>query len=126
MNYEDLYRENVLLSRRDRARRALLWSRIVGIVLMLSVGVVLRSEPDLRRDLMVAGMNAVARVTDTRAKARPDAPARAQSSAAAPDSTLRPRDRIKVNRYAVAPQDQDAQGLAGTVGKTLSSRPISN
>lgn len=123
MNYEDIYRDNVILSRRDRSRRALFWSRIVGVVLMLCIGVILRSEPQLRQDLMYAGMDAIAKVTGT--KANPS-PAALQVEAAAPQNTQRPRDRIKVNRYGAAAQDQDVQGLAEQVGKTLSNRPVGN
>lgn len=121
MNHQDIYRDNVILSRRDRSRRALFWSRIVGIVLMLCIGVILRSEPQLRQDLMIAGMDAIAKVTGTKAGPSPAAP---EGDAVAAQNDQRPRDRIKVNRYGAAPQELDAQGLADQVGKTLSSRPV--
>lgn len=133
MTFNDLYRDNVILSRRDRSRRALFWARITGLALMLCVGAILRSEPQLRQDLMVAGMDVIAGATGRHAKpAARTAPAVGPTDTApilaaapaAPEAVKRPRDRVKVNRHGVGAGEVDAQGLADQVGKTLAARPV--
>ncbi|QFT57374.1 hypothetical protein FIU94_00945 [Sulfitobacter sp. THAF37] len=138
MNFAETYRHEVLQSRRDRSRRALFWSRILGIVLMLTIGAVLRAEPDLRRALATAGSDAILAMTG-RAAAAPAAPL---SVPAAPPQTAqdhgvrvatRPRDRVKVNRPANAQPVADATGpaidpaaLANEIGaqlQTMKPRP---
>ena len=97
MEFSDTYRDQVLQSRKDRSRRAIFWSRIVGVVLMLTVGVILRSEPGLRADLANAGMDFIATVSGQQDVA---------SAAEAPQINNRQlQDRVKVNRPGQVPAD---------------------
>ncbi|APE42768.1 hypothetical protein BOO69_04510 [Sulfitobacter alexandrii] len=76
MEFAETYRQEVLRSRQDRARRALFWSRVLGLVLMLTVAAVLRAEPELRRALATAGTDAILAVAGRQASAGPGQPAR--------------------------------------------------
>ena len=97
MEFSDTYRDQVLQSRKDRSRRAIFWSRIVGVVLMLTVGVILRSEPGLRADLANAGMDFIATVSGQQDVA---------STHEAPQINNRQlQDRVKVNRPGQVPAD---------------------
>lgn len=117
MAFADTYREQVVQSRQDRARKALFMSRIVGLMLMLLIGFVLRAEPDLRAALAEAGMNGIAKMTGR------DVPT--QTASAAPAESALPRDRVKVNRGSVpdaetASQSRvDAQAEAEELGQRL-------
>ena len=79
MEFAQTYRHEVIQSRRDRSRRARFWSRIVGIVLMLTIAAVLKMEPDLRRALSEAGTNAILQIAS---KPDPISPATATLSPA--------------------------------------------
>tara|TARA_R110002124_G_scaffold20886_2_gene81200 strand:+ start:747 stop:1184 length:438 start_codon:yes stop_codon:yes gene_type:complete len=99
MEFAETYRYEVIQSRRDRSRRALFWSRILGIVLMLTIAGVLRSEPDLRRALSTAGSDAILAIAGRNGAPTPAPMALPKGT---DDQTVhvstRPRDRIKVNR----------------------------
>lgn len=122
MSFADIYNHQVFESRRTRSQRAQFWARVVSLALMLMVGVVLRTEPDLRRALAEAGMSAVMQVTG-----RSTALAAAQDPAADPSTITRPKDRIKVNRPATDASlstQSDTQGLANQVQGRLSSTGV--
>ncbi|KAJ03085.1 hypothetical protein PM02_10855 [Sulfitobacter mediterraneus] len=63
MSFGETYKHETLQSRRDRSRRSMFWARILGILLMLTIGAILRSEPQLRQDLMNAGINGILKLT---------------------------------------------------------------
>lgn len=65
MSFEETYQAEVLLSRRARSQRALFWAKVVGFVLMLTVGATLRSEPQLRQAIFGLGMDAIKTAADT-------------------------------------------------------------
>lgn len=56
MSFRDVYSNEVLESRRARSQRARFWGKVVSIVLMLTVAVTLRTEPQLRSALVSAAM----------------------------------------------------------------------
>lgn len=99
MTFAGTYRDEVIASRRDRSRRAFFWAKVTSIVLMLTIAVTLRAEPDLRRLLMSAGMDAIAGFARIKAGNRAAA---LPVDVSTPDAqqTLLPRSRIKVNRPA--------------------------
>ena len=110
MTLADTYREQVVQSRQDRARKSLFMSRIVGLMLMLLIAFVLRVEPNLRTAFAEAGMDLMTKMTGR------DAPT--QTAEAAPAQSTLPRDRVKVNRGAPSAQSSsqrraDAQAQAG-------------
>lgn len=113
--FSDIYRAEVMQSRRDRSRRAFFWARIVGLALMLTIGATLRSEPELRSALARAGMDGVMAVAG---RSQPD-PRVAQIS---PSEKL-PTSRIKVNRFGSSsgtPEAQvDAQALVQELGRAM-------
>ncbi len=92
MGFAEIYRNEVLQSRRDRARRAFFWARLIGLVLMVTVAAALRSEPGLTRQLMLAAMDAVKPAVH-----QGDVGFQAQGADGAPDKRL-PTSRIKINR----------------------------
>ncbi|MGB3245565.1 MAG: hypothetical protein WBB25_13605 [Sulfitobacter sp.] len=119
MGFADTYHEQVFQSRRDRARRAFFWARILGVVLMLSIGVTLRADPKLRSLLTEAGMDALASLANV-ANPQPDwTPQATASMTQAP--TLMPASRVKVNRYNNS-APADAQSIAQKLGDSLSAR----
>ena len=63
MTFKDTYADAVLESRRIRSQRAGFWAKVVGLLLVLTIGATLRSEPQLRLALMSAGMDAVMAMT---------------------------------------------------------------
>lgn len=67
MSFDETYQAEVLLSRRARSQRALFWAKIVGFVLMLTVGATLRSEPQMLRAIMGLGMDAIKTAGPTQA-----------------------------------------------------------
>jgi hypothetical protein len=95
------------------------WSRIVGLMLMLLVGFVLRVEPDLRTALAEAAMDGMTRMTGR------DAPQATEGGA--PTQSALPRDRVKVNRFGVQDADsasasrESAQAQAEAIGQRLRS-----
>lgn len=121
MSFQETYRSEVLQSRRHRSRRAHFWARFFGLILLLTVGATLRSEPELRRALAGAGMDAVMAVAG-RVVPGPQAP---QGAKVEQISNL-PTSRIKVNRFKAdtANPDQaiDPQALAQDVGRTLAAQ----
>ncbi len=70
MSFEETYQAEVLQSRRTRSQRALFWAKIVGFALMLTIGAVLRSEPQLRQAIMGLGMDAIKTASDTKSPAQ--------------------------------------------------------
>ena len=91
LDFSSTYRNQVLQSRQDRSRRAIFWSRIVGVLLMLTIGVILRSEPEIRADLTNAGMDFIARLSGQETVA---------SAAEVPQiNTRQLEDKVKVNRH---------------------------
>ncbi len=115
MAFEDIYRSEVLQSRRDRSRRSLFWARVLGIMLMLTIGLTLRSEPDLRRALMEAGMNGIARIAGRDSGTQVPQPAALGGL----------RDRVKVNRHlggATPPAANETQATADDLGRSLAAR----
>ncbi len=131
MGFSETYRHEVLQSRRDRSRRALFWSRILGIVLMLTIAAILRAEPDLRRALTTAGSDAILAMMGRDATATPQASPAALLQGAennAVQVSSRPRDRVRVNRPtadATGPA-LDPAAMANETGaqlQTLKPRP---
>lgn len=118
--FSEIYRTEVLQSRRDRSRRAFFWARIVGLALMLTIGATLRSEPELRSALARAGMDAVMTVAG---RSQPD-PRVAQISS----SEDLPKSRIKINRFGSSsgkPETQvDAQALAQELGRAMDALKV--
>jgi hypothetical protein len=130
MEFVETYRHEVIQSRRDRARRALFWSRILGIVLMLMIGAVLRAEPELRRALSTAGSDAILAMMGHSA-ATPQAVLPKGADDNAVQISTRPRDRVKVNRpaqgLAKRPEfaaDLDIEDLSRSVGAQLNNMPV--
>lgn len=122
MSFSDTYRHEVYLSRKDRARRALFWAKIVGLVLVVTIGATVRAEPELRRVFMTAGMDAVAAFADlNQSGAEGSGSARANSdvSFGQRDPAGLPTSRIKVNRLgSTAPIEADT--AAQNLGASLS------
>lgn len=110
MSFAGTYHEEVLASRRDRSRRAFFWAKVTSILLMLTIAVTLRVEPDLRRLILTAGTDAIMRgagANETSDVA--DLPGRQVAAPSAQGSSL-PRSRIKVNRPAPSPQSDTGFG----------------
>ena len=142
MSFSETYRAEVLQSRRDRSRRAFFWSRILGLVLMITIAVALRTEPDLRRAISSAAMDGVARLagldrsggTDVqggtafaqnsrqgvlRPQASPFNPANPQPGAGA----RLPASKVKVNRPGFTPAFQPTE-FTTPDGQTIDPRSI--
>ncbi len=122
MSLSEIYRHEVLQSRRDRSRRAFFWARIMGLALMLTIGATLRSEPQLRSAIARAGMDVVLKASG---------PAQStQTASLAPDSSTLPTSRVKVNRFgtpaATPGQQLDTQALAQHLGRALAAQKPSN
>ncbi len=104
MSFAGTSQEEIITSRRDRSRRAFFWAKITSVVLILTIAVTLRAEPDLRRLLMGAGMNAVMRFANINHGEDPAAlPAGLpfpQAQAAQAEQSQLPRSKVKVNRPA--------------------------
>ncbi len=117
MSFSETYHAEVLQSRRDRSRRAMFWARILGLVLVLTIGAILRSEPALRSALADVGMTAIMRVTGNGASQQ-------AATQAAPTTSALPVSRVKVNRFGAAQPapPQDMQRTADNLGATLSER----
>ncbi len=120
MSFKETYRNEVLQSRRDRSRRAFFWARITGLVLLLTIGATLRSDPELGRALAVAGMDAVMDIAgNTQA---------AQMPQRGPDQTAMPKSVVKVNRFGspapASDQTVDAQAMAKDLGRAMAAQGI--
>ncbi len=102
MSFAGTYHEEVIASRRDRSRRAFFWAKVTSIALMLTIAVALRAEPELRRVLMGAGMEAVQSFAGPQREGEFLAHASAQpflqSQTSEPEQSHLPRSRVKVNR----------------------------
>jgi len=79
MSFQDVYHNEVLVSRRTRSQRASFWAKILGVVLMIVIGATLRSEPQLRQALVTAGMDGVAAVSGQVQSSRTEPSAAAQT-----------------------------------------------
>lgn len=129
MSFRDIYSNEVLESRRARSQRARFWGKVVSIVLMLTVAVTLRTEPQLRSALVSAAMAGALQVTGRSVPATsPDFTAAFQAIPAdtpLPASDTRVRDRIKINRPGsdanTAPQQVDVQALARDLQKSMAA-----
>jgi hypothetical protein len=122
MDFKETYRTEVMQSRRDRSRRAFFWARFFGLALMLTIGATLRSEPELRKALASAGMDAVMAVAGRTQNS--------QTAALAPQSASLPKSHFKVNRFSspVETPDQsvDPDALAAELGRALAAQGRSN
>ena len=120
--FNEIYQTEVLQSRRDRSRRAFFWAKLLSLALMLTIGATLRSEPELRRALANAGMDAVMAMASGQQSV-------AGSAIADRDSGL-PKSQIKVNRFGAntASPDQtiDAQVLAQELGRAMAAQGVKN
>jgi hypothetical protein len=122
MSFQDVYHNEVLLSRRTRSQRSHFWAKVVGVVLMVIIGATLRSEPQLRQALFTAGMDGVAAASGAvQAPSQVSQPAYqlpdtsqmqgmfAQTQNAQPGAPVqtkvvaRPRDAVRVNRHGAGP-----------------------
>ncbi|WP_281991355.1 hypothetical protein [Sulfitobacter geojensis] len=129
MSFRDVYSNEVLESRRARSQRARFWGKVVSIVLMLTVAVTLRTEPQLRSALVSAAMAGAMQLTGRSVPATsPDFTAAFQAIPAdtpLPASDTRVRDRIKINRPGsdanTAPQQVDVQALARDLQKSMAA-----
>lgn len=77
---------------------------------MLTIGVVLRNEPQLRSDLMTAGMDAIAAVAGSN-----------EAAIEAPEPQDRDRqltDRVKVNRPATPPVENSSSAPAASASNS--------
>lgn len=112
IEFREIYRTEVLQSRRDRSRRAFFWARITGLTLLLTIGATLRSEPELRNAIAGAGMDAVMLIAGRSSTAPRVSPE--------PTAENLPTSRIKVNRHGSPPATSatqvDAQLLAEELG----------
>ncbi|MGJ8617755.1 MAG: hypothetical protein ACSHWS_13020 [Sulfitobacter sp.] len=124
VGFKEIYQNEVLQSRRDRSRRAFFWARIVGLALMITIGAILRSEPQLRQMIATAGMDAVMRMAGRQQPAQTAQPA--QTVALAPERSAMPKSVVKVNRLGTEDprQDQtlDPQALARELGRALAAQ----
>jgi hypothetical protein len=111
MRFSETYQHEVIQSRRDRSRRAHFWSRLLGIVLMLTLGAILRSEPQLRQDLAIAGSDAILWVSGR--VAQPAASRNAPSAPPAPTG-------VKINRFGSTSGQTEGQAVA--TGRRLAAR----
>lgn len=107
MSFSDTYGHAVLETRRIRAQRARFWAKIVSFALMITVGVTLHTEPELRQGLMNAAMQGGMTLTGRESAALAPLPSFASDSdRAAVEKLLRQAEqnaqetpgRIKVNR----------------------------
>lgn len=129
MSFRDVYSNEVLESRRARSQRARFWGKVVSIVLMLTVAVTLRTEPQLRGALVSAAMAGAMQLTGRSVPATsPNFTAAFQANPAdtpLPASDTRVRDRIKINRPVsdanTAPQQVDVQALARDLQKSMAA-----
>ncbi|MEM6304678.1 MAG: hypothetical protein AAF744_08160 [Pseudomonadota bacterium] len=96
MSFTDTYQEEIIASRRDRSRRAFFWAKITSLLLVITIGVTLRAEPELRRLLMSAGMDTIAGFADLSAPIPVQGTERAVAKTA-PEPRLS-RDQIRINR----------------------------
>lgn len=125
MAFADTYREQVVQSRQDRARKAMFWSRIVGLALMLLIAFVLRVEPAIRTAFAEAGMDLMTRMTGRDAPTQTASATPAQTASTAPTQSTLPRDRVKVNRGTVSNAQtssqsrENAQAQAEALGARL-------
>lgn len=125
MAFADTYREQVVQSRQDRARKAMFWSRIVGLALMLLIAFVLRVEPAIRTAFAETGMDLMTRMTGRDAPAQTASATSAQPASTAPAQSTLPRDRVKVNRGTTSNAQtssqsrEDAQAQAEELGARL-------
>jgi hypothetical protein len=106
MGFTDTYREHVIACRRDRARRAIFISRVLGIMLMVTLGFALRSEPQLRSALLSAAMDVMEKSRGAVAASEGGSASWSAVSTAEPDRSVSVatgptglRDRVKVNRH---------------------------
>lgn len=114
MSFAETYAEERLESRRIRAERARFWAKCVSLILMLTVALALRSEPQLRQALMSAGVDGIAALAGQKpGRATPDLgeaelaalqewQARLDAGAGvepAPQPQTGLRDAVKVNRF---------------------------
>lgn len=138
MSFREIYANEVLEQRRTRAQRARFWGKVVSLVLMLTIAVTLRTEPQLRRALISAAMAGAMQVTGRSVPAAtPDLPERfqdgfqamsARTPAPAPANSTGIRDRIKVNRPGAAlaptPAQIDMRAVAQELQNNLSSHRL--
>ena len=139
MSFADTYTHEVLQSRRDRSRRAFFWARIVGLVLMITIGATLRADPELRAVLMRAGMDGVSKMANLQGGTQPQFARQLQTTQlqsapfqTAPVGSQRPKPRIKINRPGSepttrpAPTPQETNALAQQLGRLLAARRAGN
>ncbi|MBD3664228.1 hypothetical protein [Sulfitobacter aestuariivivens] len=118
------YREQVRVSRQDRSRRAFFWAKVVSFVLMITVAATLRADPELRRVLINAGMDAVSRVMQVSGQQSHIAQHAPAKSSWKPNKTSNPTGAapltpdIKVNRYGATKPAQ-----AVTLEQRLNNAP---
>ncbi len=136
MSFREIYANEVLEQRRTRAQRARFWGKVVSLVLMLTIAVTLRTEPQLRRALISAAMAGAMQVTGRSVPAAtPDLPERFQDGfqamsarTPAPANSTGIRDRIKVNRPGAAlaptPAQIDMRAVAQELQNNLSSHRL--
>jgi hypothetical protein len=127
MSFRDTYSNEVLESRRTRSQRARFWGKVVSIVLMVTVAVTLRTEPQLRSALVSAAMAGVMQVTGRSVPASsPDFTTAFQAipvATSAAEGSKRVRDKIKINRPGsnvdTVPRQVDMQAIARDLQKSM-------
>lgn len=133
MSFSDVYANEVLESRRTRSDRARFWAKIVSFLLMITVAVTLRSDPQLRVALISAAMNGVSNVMGTAQGPVVRIP-NVQATQAQPDTHAGPpKTGVRVNRPGIdqmpggrLAQDPgtpgiDTQMTADEIGRLLQS-----
>ena len=104
MQFADTYQHEVMKSRQIRSQRAKFWARITGLVLMLTIGAILRSEPQLRQDLLRVGVDAVLMVSG-----RDSQP----TSLAEIETAQNQASQIRVNRLIPSTGENDSMPRQG-------------
>jgi len=110
----ETYREQVIRERGQRARKALLLARFTGLLLMLLVAVILRTEPQIRADATAGALAFGLWATGRQEATLAEAP---RAQAAQPPG-------IRINRPASGGGAEELQEVAGQLGKRLAARPL--
>lgn len=144
MSFAETYSYERLETRRIRSQRARFWAKVVSLLLMLTLGAVFYTEPQLRQSLMQAGMQGVMTLTGRNAtpaqapdsgnvanlqqllqQAQGSTPAPAPEPGVrvnryGPETSTRPQfQRVRGSEPAAAPAPSDSTAMAEQIGKLL-------
>ncbi len=120
MAFEETYQAEVITSRRIRSQRVQFWAKALGVLLMIMIAAILRSEPELRSKLTTAAMDGVMAVTGSSGSASSNTFGNSPSTFSGGERTVSPTSEAR--RLQRVLSEINAGGIGSTQTDTTSGQ----